>query len=284
MPSAEAIAERKARHVEREALAAERSRPFELAIRLGFVARAVTYGVVGAIALALAVGAGSAPTAPNQQGALALIARAPLGLVAVAVAAAGLLAYALWKLGQGLFGAGPEGGGGRRPLDRIGNAAGGIGYLIFFAVSVRILFGSSSGGSQQPSHAAAGVLGWPGGPAIVAVAGAAMAAISLYQIYDAIRGRFAQDSKLGEMDRVERRAFMLLGRIGLTSRALVFAIIGYFLLRTALSFDPHEAVGVDGALARVHREPAGTLLLALVAAGLLVFAVYSLFEARWRRL
>jgi hypothetical protein len=56
--------------------------------------------VLGAIALVLAVGAGAAPAAPYQQGALALIARAPLGRVAVAVAAVGLLAYAPWKLGQ----------------------------------------------------------------------------------------------------------------------------------------------------------------------------------------
>src|SRR5690349_2194835 len=59
--------------------AGERTRPFRWAVRAGFVARSVTYGVVGAIALALAVGAGSAPAAPNQQGALALIAHAPLG-------------------------------------------------------------------------------------------------------------------------------------------------------------------------------------------------------------
>lgn len=284
MSPADAFAERKARDFEREALEAQRSRPFELAVRLGFVARAVTYGVVGVIALALAVGAGSAPTAPSQQGALVLLARAPLGRVAVALAAAGLLAYAVWKLGQALFGTGPEGGGGPRALDRVGNGAGSAAYLVFFAVAVRVLFGSSSSGSSEPSDAAAGILGWPGGPVIVAVAGAALLAISLYQAYDACRGRFAQDSKLREMGPLQRRAFMLLGRVGLLARALVFAIVGYFLLRTALSFDPRNAVGVDGALARVHRQQFGTLLLALVAAGLLVFAVYSLFEARWRRL
>ena len=77
---------------------------------------------------------------------------------------------------------------------------------------------------------------------------------------------------------------MAVGRIGLIARSLVFGIVGYFLLRAAISYNPHDAVGIDGVLARVHREPLGTVLLALVAAGLLLFACYSLFEARYRRL
>jgi Domain of Unknown Function (DUF1206) len=285
MASAQTTAEREARSVEHEAVRAERSRPFRLLVRTGFVARAVTYGVIGGIALALAVGAGSAPAAPNQQGALALITEAPLGRVALAAVCVGLLAYALWKLGQAFLGRGPEGGGGPSALERISNAAGGIAYLLFFAVAVRILFGSSSSGSSsQPAHTTAGVLGWPGGTVIVGIGGGALIAISLYQAYDAVRGRFADDAKLGEMTDNQRRTFMMLGRVGLTARALVFAIVGYFLLRAAISYDPHDAVGVDGVLARVHHEPYGTLLLGLVAGGLLVFACYSLFEARYRRL
>ncbi len=270
--------------VERDTLAAERSRPFLWAVRAGFVTRSVTYGVVGAIALALAVGAGAAPAAPDQQGALALIARAPLGRVGVAAAAVGLLAYALWKLSQAGFGRGPEGGGDPELGDRVGNAAGGIVYLVFCLVAVRILFGSSSSGSGAPSQAAAGVLGWPGGAVIVGVAGVVLIAISLYQIYEACRGSFAEDAKLSEMSRFQHGLFMFLGRVGLTARALVFGLVGYFVLKTAIDFNPREAVGLDGALGRVHHEPFGPWLLGLAAAGLIVFAAYSLLESRFRRL
>ena len=92
-----------------ETEAAERSRPFQWLVRAGFVARGITYGVTGALALALAAGAGTAGTAPNQLGALELIDRSWPGRAALVVIAAGLLAYALWKLTQGIFGAGPEG-------------------------------------------------------------------------------------------------------------------------------------------------------------------------------
>ena len=268
----------------RETETLERSSFFQWLVRAGFVARAVTYGVIGALALAIALGAGTLGAAPNQQGALALIARAPLGRAALVVICAGLLAYALWKLTLGIWGRGPEGGGGPELRDRVANLAGGVVYLGFFAVAVRAASGSSGNPSGEPRHAAAGVLGWPGGQVIVGIAGAALIAISLYQFYDAVRGAFAQDSKLQQMSPRERRLFMVLGRLGLSARALVFALVGYFLVRTAIDFDPNSAVGVDGALARLHNEPLGPWLLGLVAVGLLVFAAFSLIEARYRRL
>ena len=52
------------------------------------------------------------------------------------------------------------------------------------------------------------------------------------------------------------------GRVGLVARALVFAVVGYFLVRAAVSYNPNTAVGLDGALRKVHDEPHGTLLLA----------------------
>ncbi len=285
MPSAQATVERNAEHVEREARGVQRSRPFIVLARTGFIARGVTYGVIGGIALALALGAGAAPAAPNQQGALALIASAPLGRVALVVVCVGLLGYAMWKLSQALFGSGPEGGGSPKLKDRISNGASGLAYLALFAVAIRILLGGSGGGgSGSPSHATAGVLGWPGGAGIVAIAGGAFIAICAYQIYEALSGGFAENAKLGEMTERQRRTYMTVGRIGLCARSIVFGIVGYFLLQAANSYDPHDAVGNDGVLARVHREPLGTVLLALVAAGLLAFACYSLFEARYRRL
>jgi hypothetical protein len=268
----------------RGAFIAARTRAFSWLVRAGFGARALTYGLIGGVALALALGAGRAPEAPNQQGALALLARAPLGRIVVFAIAVGLLSYAIWKLGQGLFGRGPEGGGGLRPFDRLANASGGLAYLVFFAVAVRVLVGSNSSGSNDPRDTAAGVLGWPGGPALVAFAGIALLLVSLYQMRDGLRLRFVRHNKTEGMGVDEREVFLLLGRIGLVARALVFALIGYFLLRTAIDYDPANAVGVDGALDRVYTEPYGRWLMGVVAVGLLIFAAFSVFEGRHRRL
>ncbi len=264
--------------------AAERSQTFQRLVRAGFVARAVTYGVIGGLTLALALGAGTAGAAPNQQGALALLARAWPGRIALAAIAVGLLAYASWKLVLAVQGRGPEGGGGTGIEERVSNLGGGVVYLAFFLVAIRTLLGSGGNGSSTPRHAAAGVLGWPGGPVIVGIAGAIMVAIAAHQSYHAVTGEFAQESKTGEMGREERRVYLTLGRVGLTARSLVFALVGYFVLKAAIDFDPGKAVGIDGALARLHHQPLGPWLLGLVALGLLAFAAFSLVEARYRRL
>lgn len=248
------------------------------------MARGITYGVIGALALAMALGSGTAGTAPNQQGALALIARAPAGRAALVAICAGLLGYAIWKIVLGIRGRGPEGGGDPEPKDRLANLGGGIVYLIFFWVALRTVIGGAGNASGQSKQTAAGVLGWPGGQLIVGIAGAGLLAISLYQLYDALRGEFAEESKTEQMDEHEHRTFMLLGRIGLSARALVFALVGYFILRTAIEFKPTKAVGVNGALARLQHQPLGPWLLGLVALGLLTFAGFSMLEARYRRL
>jgi Domain of Unknown Function (DUF1206) len=253
-------------------------------VRAGFVARGVTYGLVGALALAIALGAGTMGATPNQQGALALIARTSLGSAALVAICAGLLAYALWKFTQGVLGRGPEGGGGEKLTDRTANLAGGVVYLGFFAVAIRALSVGSGHSSTEPKQAAAGILAWPGGRFIVGVAGIGLIAICLYQLQDALRGKFARDNKTGRMDGDQRALFMLLGRAGLTARALVFGLVGYFVLRTSIDFNANDAVGIDGALARVHKQPLGQWLLAVAAAGLLTFAAFSLLEARYRRL
>ena len=64
--------------------------------------------------------------------------------MALIVIAAGLLAYALWKLEQGIFSRGHEGAGGHEVKDRIVNIAGGLVYVGFFLVAVRTMTGSGA--------------------------------------------------------------------------------------------------------------------------------------------
>jgi hypothetical protein len=264
---------------------AEQSGPFKLVVRVGFLARGLTYGVIGGLAIALALGAGTGGTQADQQGALSLVSHAPLGFVALVVIAAGLLAYAAWKLTQAIRGRGPEGGGGPSAGQRLANAGAGIGYLLFCAVAVRILVGSGSGSSGgSPKHAAAGILGWPGGRWLVGAAGIALIAGCAYAVYYALKGRFMEQAKTEEMTADERRLYCTIGRVGLIARAVVFALCGYFLAQAAITYNSANAVGVDGALARLHHQALGPWLVGLVGVGLLVFAGFSLYEARYRRL
>ena len=68
------------------------TRGFELFARGGFVARGVVYGIIGVLALELALGDGGRAT--NQQGALATVAHQSFGHVLLIAVAIGLGGYA----------------------------------------------------------------------------------------------------------------------------------------------------------------------------------------------
>ena len=70
--------------------------------------------------------------------------------------------------------------------------------------------------------------------------------------------------------------------VGLTSRAVVFALISSFFFKAAADYDPKKARGLDGALRKLADAPNGTVLLSIVAAGLFAYGVFCLIQARYR--
>jgi len=65
---------------------------------------------------------------------------------------------------------------------------------------------------------------------------------------------------------------------------VVYGLVGIFLIVAAVQYDPGQAVGLDGALAKLAHASYGPFLLAVVAAGLIAFGAYSLSDARYRRI
>ena len=64
---------------------------------------------------------------------------------------------------------------------------------------------------------------------------------------------------------------------------VVFVLIGYFLAKAAIDYDPDKAVSVDGALAAVAKASYGKVLLGIVAAGTIAFGAVLIADARYRR-
>ena len=257
------------------------SRGFEWLARGGFVARGLIYGIIGILAIKLAVGAGGTTT--NQQGALKTIAHQPLGNALLILAAIGLGGYALWRLMHALLGHGPEDS--DSGFERLAALGSGIVYAILCATAVTILLGSGSGGgSENTSNTTAGVLGWPAGTWLVGIAGAVLIGIGLYQGYRGLSKDFLKDSKTEQMSPRVRNWIQWIGTFGHLARMVVFGLVGVFLIKAAIDYNPNNAVGLDGALAKIAHASYGPFLLGIVAAGLLAFGIYSLSDARYRRI
>jgi len=257
------------------------SNAFEYLSRAGFVARGLIYGIIGVLAFKLALGHGGKLT--NQQGALHTVAHQPFGKALLTLVAIGLGGYSLWRLVRAAVGHGPEGS--DSAVDRVAALASGIVYGGICALAIEILLGAGGGsGASSPKKATAGVFGWPAGTWIVGIAGAVMIGVGLYQAYRGLSHKFLDDSKTSEMSPSVRKLITWLGTIGHLARAIVFALIGVFLIRAAVDFNPHAAVGLDGALAKIVHRSYGPYALGVVAAGLVAFALYSLSDARYRKI
>jgi hypothetical protein len=269
------------RSAQRGGEAVARRREYEWMARVGLVARGVVYGIIGILALKLAVGSGGKAT--TQRGALQTIAREPFGKALLIAMAVGLAGYAIWRLVRAGIGHGTEQK--DSGLQRIAGVASGVAYAALCVTAVKILTGaSSSGGSNSPKQTTAGVLDWTGGTLIVGVVGAILIGVALGQGYKGVSKKFLDTSKTAEMSREVKRAFTAIGVFGHLARMVVFGLVGYGLLRAALDYNPHKAIGLDGALNQLSRNSYGPFLLGVVAAGLIGFALYSIADARYRKI
>jgi hypothetical protein len=248
--------------------------------RAGFVARGLIYGIIGLLAIKLALGAGGKTA--NQQGALKTIAHQPFGEVLLILVAIGLAGYALWRLLRALLGHGPEDS--DTTFERVAAFASGIVYAGLCAVAIKLLLGSGASGSENTQKTTAGVFGWPAGAWLVGIAGAVLIGVGLYQGYRGLSRDFLEDSKTEQMSPRVRSWIEWIGTFGHLARMVVFGLVGVFLIKAAIDYNPNKAVGLDGALAKIANASYGPFLLGIVAAGLIAFGVYSLSDARYRRI
>lgn len=256
------------------------SRWFEWLSRSGFVARGLIYGIIGLLALKLAAGSGG--KAADQHGAMRALAEQPFGNALLLVLAIGLAGYAGWRLTRAALGHGPEGA--DRGFDRVAALASGLVYAAFFVLALEIMTGSDSAKTGDPKTTTAGVLGWPAGTLLVVLAGAVFLGVAAYQAYRGVTRKFLHDSKTEEMPPEVKRWIARIGTVGHLARAVVFGIVGAFLIKAAVDYNGRTAVGLDGALAKVQQQAYGHLLLGIVAVGLIAFALYSISDARYRRI
>ena len=157
-------------------------------------------------------------------------------------------------------------------------------YAAFFASAVRLVVWSRRTSSNSAAvDWTARIFRWPGGKWLVGAVGLAVVAGGLYIGWRGVSRHFRSHLKTGEMSRVERRWIVGFGTAGMIARMVVTTLVGAFLVLAAGQHDPGQAGGIDGALRRLAGTPPGPPLLLLLAAGLTCYGLFSLAEARFRR-
>jgi len=246
--------------------------------RAGLTARGVIYILVGWVAVLVALGQTSREA--DQQGALQLLADKSYGLVSLWLLGIGFTAYALWRLSEAAFGVTgePPGAG-----PRLKSLARSVIYAGFAYLTFEVIAGAARSQSRRQQDMTATAMQHPAGRWLVGIAGLAVVACGLVLVVEGARTKFMKYLRTGQMSARARRVVRLLGITGTIARGLVFALVGVLVIDAAVTHKASESGGIDKALLTLRDQPFGEFLMLAAALGLVIFGVYGLCEARWRK-
>jgi hypothetical protein len=228
----------------------------------------------------LLVALGHSSREADQQGALHLLAGKSYGLVSLWLLGIGFAGYALWRLSEAAFGVTGEPPGVGPRLKSLARAViyAGLSYLTFTVIS-----GTDRSQSGRQRDITATAMQHPAGWVLVGVVGLAIVACGIILVVEGARRKFMKYLQTARMSRRMRRVVELLGMAGSIARGLVFTLAGALVVDAAVTHKASQSGGIDKALRILRDQPFGEFLMILAALGLVVFGVYGLCEARWRK-
>lgn len=269
---------REAKHHARRA-AHQASPAVQKLARLGYAAKGVVYLIIGGVAAQAAFS--PAEQVEGTEGALHTILEQPFGRVLLGIVALGLAGFVVWRAVQAIVDPEHSGGGMKRAAGRIGFAISGVVYAALTLEAVRMIRGSGGQGGGT-EHWTAVVMEKPFGRIAIGLAGVGIGAYGLYQLIKAFKSDLDKRLNLEGSAVATRKRVVALARAGTAARGVVFAIIGWLVIKSALQYDPSEAQGLQGALVTLREAAYGPYLLGLVALGLMAYGISQLVKARYR--
>ncbi|SMH44296.1 protein of unknown function [Rathayibacter oskolensis] len=256
-----------------------RVRRFRRFARLGFAVNGLLHLVIGAIAIRLALGDTSTAEA-DPSGAIAGLTSAPLGSSAAWLAFSAVLALGLWQLTLG--GRSDSTSRTTRWGRRVVEAGKGLASLTLAATALVFALGGSTSSSQTIRTVNQELVASTTGVIVLGLTGAIVLGTGIGFVAIGIRRGFR---KLIRVPHGRRgRVVTTLGTTGYVAKGVAIGIAGGIFITAAFTGDADSATGLDGALRFLAVPPYGTIVLALIGVGLIMYGVFLLARVMLARL
>ncbi|HET8885187.1 MAG TPA: DUF1206 domain-containing protein [Salinimicrobium sp.] len=250
--------------------------------RTGYVAKGSVYAIAGVLTLMASFNLGGQKTGKLQV--LQFLDKQPFGNALLVILALGLLCYASWRLFQAI--SDPEGISANKngKLKRIAFFASGCIYIGLAILAIlRVINAGNTGGSSTSSENTS-FLASEIGLIVIGIIGAILIFIGLFQFYKIYKETFWRkfDEK-SKMEEKRRKTIKNSAVFGLSSRGILFIIIGYFAVRAAITSNPSKIKTTTEAFSFLRESAFGAWLMGIVAAGLIGYAIYMFMTAKYRK-
>lgn len=254
--------------------------------RTGFVAKGVVYAITGVLTLMAAFNMGGQKTGGLQV--LEFLDKQTFGNVLLILMAIGLASYSTWRFIQSVKDPENIGDDFKGKTKRTAFFISGLLYLGFAAMAVLRVVGSGSGsgssGSSGSSAQKSSFLASETGLLIIGIVGAGIIIAGLFQFYKAWKNNYYKKFDLSSIhDEKKRKSINTTAEVGLSARGVIFAIIGSFAIKAAMTNEPSEIKTTTEVFSFLQESSYGAWLMGAVATGLIAYAIYMFLMAKYRR-
>ncbi|MCU1344849.1 MAG: hypothetical protein JWL70_1115 [Acidimicrobiia bacterium] len=257
--------------------------------RAGWFAKGVVYVLAGGLALTVVAesfgwsASQNMPQEASPTGAIKEVAQSDAGPVLLVAFACGMFLYALWRAATAVLPGSTDVAG---LATRVGYMVSAIVYTTFgiTAVSLAKTRTANVNGNRTVNDMTTRIMEHSTGRWVIGLVGMIDIGAGLYRIVLGLKSDVTEDLDMSAMSTARAQWAPRLGAFGEVGRGVGIGLIGFFLVRAAIKFNPAEATGLDGALRRLALTWWGVALVALVGLGFVAYGVFCLVTFPRRRL
>ncbi|MGX5915019.1 DUF1206 domain-containing protein [Aliidiomarina sp. Khilg15.8] len=247
--------------------------------KMGYVARGVIYLTIGSLTLMSALGMQGEQT--GSKGAILTIKSQPVGEFMLVLLVAGLCGYVIWRSIQGITDTDDHGHSLKGLVIRGGLIISAATHAVLAYWVVKLLFHQSDDSSgQSASSAVSNYLNEEMSTLLFGGIGVVVMLVGVAHLYKGYTSGF---KKYMDLPKGEHLWLTPICQFGLMARGVVWLIIGWIVLRSAIAAGSSDQKGITDALEWLNNTPYGNWLIIIISIGLVAFGAYSFIEAIYRR-